>query len=478
MKETITLNSQEQRRVVILNRVLDGKLTGIEAAELLELSERQVRRVLAAYREEGAAALVHGNRGRHPAHAVSAETREQVVTLAMTKYAGFNQVHFTEKLEGEGIVLSRSAVRRILKAAGIRSPKKRRPPKHRRRRERYPQEGMLMQMDGSPHDWLEGRGPYLCLIAAIDDTTGKVPAARFREQEDAHGYMLVMLDIVTTHGRPLAVYRDRHGIFERSEREKDTIDEQLSGVREPTQFGRVLRELDIVSIGANSPQAKGRIERLFGTFQDRLVSELRLAGASTEEEANAVLAQFLLRFNAQFAVEPTEPGLAYRPLPADLKLEEVFAFKYLRTAGADNTVRLGEHRLQLLPTDGRNSYARMRVEVHERLDGSLAVHYQGRKVKTTEAPKEAPVLRARSGRAPAAPSSTVQEPHRLPPIKAIGEAQRSAPPKPKPDHPWRAPARAAAARNNGKTQEGGTPAEAGAPPSRSPQPDSITQTTA
>lgn len=480
MKEMVSLNKQEQRRLIVLNEVLGGKLTAVEAAELLELSERQARRILAAYREEGAAALAHGNRGRQPLHAVSAEVCQQVVALATTKYLGFNQVHLSEKLEGEGIVLSRSAVRRILRAAGVPSPRKRRPPKHRKRRDRYPQEGMFLQIDGSRHDWLEGRGPYLTLIASIDDATGKVPAARFREQEDAHGYLLILLDIVTTRGRPLAVYRDRHGIFERSEIEPETIAEQLAGVREPTQFGRVLRELDIASIAANSPQAKGRIERLFGTFQDRLVSELRLAGASTQEEANAVLADFLPRFNAQFAVEPAEPGVAYRPLPDDLKLEEVFAFKYVRTAGADNTVRLGEHRLQLLPTDGRHSYARMRLEVHERLDGSLAVYYQGRRVKTTEAPKEAPVLRARSGRAPATPRPTAQEPPQPSPIKTTGEARRSAQPKPRPDHPWRVLARVAAERNNAnaKTQEGGTPAEAGAPPSRSPQPDSITQASA
>ena len=476
MRERVSLNKKEQRRLMVLNEVLGGKLKAGQAAELLELSERQVRRILAAYRKEGAAALAHGNRGRQPVHTVSAEVRQQVVALATTKYQGFNHLHLSEKLEGEGIKLSRSAVRRILGAAGVPSPRKRRPARHRRRRERYPQEGMLLQIDGSRHDWLEGRGPYLTLIACIDDATGKVLAARFREQEDAHGYFLVLRDIVTTQGRPLAVYRDRHGIFERSEREPATIAEQLAGTREPTQFGRLLKELDIASIPAHSPQAKGRIERLFGTFQDRLVSELRLAGATTLEQANPVLANFLPQFNIRFAVEPAEPGLAYRPWPDDLKLQEVFAFKYVRTAGADNIVRLGEHRLQLLPTNGRQSYARVRVEVHERLDGSLAVYYQGHRVKTTEAPKEAPILRARSGRAPATPPTTTQEVAQPSAIKTTGQAPRSAPPKPRPDHPWRVLAKAAAAHKNAQaeTQEGGTPAEAGAPPSRSLQPDSIT----
>ena len=400
MKAWVTMNEKEQRRAQILNRVQRGELTGQGAAELLGLTLRQTRRLLAAYRAVGVEALAHGNRGRAPAHTVSQAVRERVVELARTTYAGCNQQHLTELFaEREQLVLSRTTLRRILQAGGLTSPRTRRAPKHRSRRERYPQEGQLLQIDASRHDWLEGRGPWLTLIGGIDDATGKVPQALFREAEDAHGYFHLLQEILRTYGRPLALYHDRHGIFERSLREQpETLAEQLAGERLPTQFGRLLQELEIGSIPARSPQAKGRIERLWGTFQDRLVSELRLAGASSLAEANAHLGEFLPRFNARFAVPPAVEGVAYRPLPEGLTLERVCCFKYLRTVAADNTVRLGEHCLQLLPGPDRLSYARLAVEVHERLDGSLAVYHQDQCLATRPAPAEAPVLRARGGK--------------------------------------------------------------------------------
>ena len=278
----------------MLNQVETGEMIGRAVAELLDLSLRHVRRILAAYRKEGAAALAHGNRGRKPYHALDGNLRKQVLELAQATYAGCNTQHFTELLaEREDINLSRSSVRRILLSAGIRSPRKRRPPKHRSRRERYPKEGMLLQIDGSRDDWLEGRGPYLTLVGAVDDATGTVPYGLFRDQEDAQGYILLLRQIVAEHGIPGALYHDGHGIFERSKKEPETIEEQLEGKRKPTQFGRVMEELGIISITSLSPQARGRIERLWGTFQDRLVSELRIAGASNREEANRVLWSFL-----------------------------------------------------------------------------------------------------------------------------------------------------------------------------------------
>jgi transposase len=456
MKGTITLNNMEQKRLFVLNRVGNGLSTAKEAAELLGLSIRQVRRMLAAYRGEGAAALAHGNRGRKPIHAVDLQVRRKVVELATTdKYRGCNHQHFTELLDAEGIVLSRSSVRRILLGAGLPSSRKCRPMKHRRRRERFSQEGMLLQVDGSDHNWLEDRGPRLTLIAAIDDATGKVPAAVFREQEDAHGYFLMLRQVVVKHGVPLAVYHDRHGIF-RSNDKTETVAEQLAGKREPTQFGRLLEELEVRSIDAHSPQAKGRIERLFGTFQDRLVVELRLAEAKTLTEANQVLNRFLPNYSNQFAVPPSNPDVAYRPLPPNFQPDKVFCFKYARTVGLDNTVKLGEHRLQLLPSAKRKNYARARVEVHELLDGSIAVYHEDECVASKEAPKEAPALRARKGRlvAPATPlpeSATVD--HTGEPIEAAAPAEsvdklsdpidaeiKSKPihsSTPGPNHPWR-----------------------------------------
>jgi transposase len=407
--ENVTLTKKEQTRVTVLTEVTAGRLTAQEAAGLLGISVRQLRRLLAGYRSQGVAALAHGNRGRSPAHTIDAATRERVRDLAQTRYAGCNQHHLTDLLqEREGIALSRSTVRRILSEGGIRSPRTHRVPAHRTRRERYPQEGMLLQMDGSPHAWLEERGPRLCLLAAIDDATGTVPAAVFREQEDAHGYLLLLQQLISSYGRPLAVYHDRHSIFLPPTHQKQTLEEQLAGIAPATQVSRALAELGIRSIAAHSPQAKGRIERLFGTLQDRLLVELRLAGATSCQQANQLLPSFLPRFNAQFGVPAREPGRAYRALEAGCDLAAICCFKYERVVAADNTVRLGEHRIQLAPGPGRMSYAKARVAIQERLDGSVVVVHAGTTVATTPAPAEAPVLRARPTNRPAPQKETVQ----------------------------------------------------------------------
>lgn len=450
MRETLTLTATEQQRLLVIGKVDRGELTAGEAAGLLARSERQVRRILAAYRTEGAAALAHGNRGRTPAHRITEEVRQRVVELARTRYAGLNDTHLAEKLEEvEGIVISRSTVRRIRREAGIASPRTRRAPKHRQRRARMPQAGLLIQVDGSHHAWLEDRGPRLVLVAGIDDATGTVVGAHFRLAEDAHGYLQLVHDVVAAHGIPAAIYHDRHGIFRVTGPE--TIAEQLRGQRDLTQVGRALAELGIRSIPANSPQAKGRVERLFGTLQDRLVAELRLADARTLAEANRVLATFIPAFNARFAVPAAEPTPAFRPLAPAVDLATICGFKYSRTVAHDNTVQLGEHRLQLQPGARRISYAKAEVAVHERLDGSLAVYYQGERVAHQPAPVEAPVLRARKGCRPAPgprPSTDVlHEPSREELAVVAGgvgvwagaaaAVHTSTPRPPAPDHPWR-----------------------------------------
>ena len=435
------MNRKEQNRLIVLNQVERGVMAAGEAAEVLGLSLRHARRMLAAYREEGVQALAHGNRGRKPHNTLDERLKERVLELAQSTYAGCNHQHFTELLsERENIDLSRSLVRLILLKAGIRSPRKRRPPKHRSRRERYPNEGMLLQIDGSRDDWLEGRRSYLTLVGAVDDATGKVPYGLFREQEDAQGYTLLLRQIVESYGIPEALYHDGHGIFERSKKEPETIEEQLKGKRKPTQFGRVMEELGIISITSRSPQAKGRIERLWGTFQDRLKSELRIAGASNAEEANKVLWNFLPRFNKRFAVPASEPGLAYRKPPEGFNPDEVFCFKYQRTVGPDNVVRFGEHRIQLMPTNGRLSYVRAKVEVHERMDGSLAVYYKGQCLATKPAPAEAPVLRARSMERVAPGTTECREPAvSTTATRNVLESNVSHHTRPGPNHPWRRP---------------------------------------
>ena len=256
------MNGKEQRRAMVLTAVIEGRLTAGEAAELMRLSGRQERRLRRAFLCDGPAALAHGNRGRQPVHSLDPGVRSRVIALAEGIYAGCNDQHLAELLaEREGIVLSRSSVRRILRASGRRSPQRRRAPRHRSRRERMPQAGMLLQVDGSRHQWLGPDGPWLTLVGAIDDATGDVPYAIFREQEDAQGYILLLREVVRRRGVPLALYSDRHKIFQAGTKEPLTLEEQLAGKPLPTQVRRVLDELDVTWIGARSPQAKGRVER-------------------------------------------------------------------------------------------------------------------------------------------------------------------------------------------------------------------------
>jgi hypothetical protein len=277
-----------------------------------------------------------------------------------------------------------------------------------------------------------------------------------REQEDAQGYFLLSREIIESKGIPLALYSDRHSIFQVNPKQRESLEEQLAGERQPTQVGRALKELGIQSILALSPQAKGRIERLWGTFQDRLVGELRLAMAATLEEANQVLWQFLPRFNTRFAVPAAQSGSAYRSPEHGTCLEGVLCFKYQRTVAKDNTVNLGQHTLQLLPGPGRSSYARARVEVQERLDGSMAVVYQGKVVASREAPPHPAKLRARKNSRPGAKEPNMGLTLEVSP-DAVGtqgngvvelglkcedtrpQAGKARLFKPSPDHPWRKP---------------------------------------
>jgi transposase len=412
MEGMVVLNKKEQKRLMVLNQVEKGRLGGGEAAGILGLSLRQVRRLIASYRRRGAAGLAHGNRGKKPHNTLDSEIKGRVSELAGTTYAGFNTQHLTEKLtECEGIKVSRSTVRRILIGSGISRPRKRRAPKHRNRRERYPQKGMLVQMDGSRHDWLEGRGPWMTLIGGIDDATGEVLYALFRDQEDTEGYFKLMEEIVSDHGIPEAIYRDGHPVFEAPEHEPMTLEEELAGKKSLTQFGRLLEELEVISIRSRSPQARGRVERLWGTLQDRLASELRLAKAANIVEANEVLWKCLPIHNRKFSVPPAQPETAFRKPGRYWK--DMFCLKYQRTVGLDNVVRYGPHRLQILP-NGRYSYAKAKVVVCESFKGELSVYYQGHRLDTKPAPLEASKLRE---------------------INKSNVSRR--PNKPAPDHPWR-----------------------------------------
>jgi len=272
------LDARTQRRAYVLDHVVAGSLTLDQAARVLGLSIRQVNRLIARH-ADGPAALAHGNRGRPPVNRIDAPRRAHVVELARTTYAGVNHAHLAELLaEREGIAVAERTLRRILAEAGLGPVRRRRPPRHRSRRDRMPRVGMLLQVDGSRHRWFGPDLPFATLVAGIDDATGLVTGATFRLAEDAAGYFTMLTQTADRYGLAGAIYSDRHGIFLREPGRPPTLAEQLTGKRSFTQVGRALDELDIGWIGARSPQAKGRVERLWGTFQDRLVSELRLAG--------------------------------------------------------------------------------------------------------------------------------------------------------------------------------------------------------
>ena len=371
-QETFTLSPKELQRVTVISQCVQGTLTCARAAELLALSPWQVKRLKSRYRQGSAAALAHVSRGR-PSHQRLPElTCNRILALARTRYAGFNDHHLQEKLaEREGFSLSRETLRRLLRANGIGSPRKRRPPAHRQRRLRSARQGELVQLDGSPHDWLEGRGPLLTALGTQDDASGKILAAQFFLSETSQGHFHLLQSLLRRFGVPLAFYGDRSGIFTRND-DRWSLDEQLAGKRQPTQFGRALEQLGITFIAAQTPQAKGRIERLWGVLQDRLTSELRLARACDLDSANRVLACFVADYNRRFARRPREAETAWRPAPRNP--ERICCFTHERIV--DNVVQWDGRRLQIHPQPRRYSFAGAKVQIYQALNGRVSLYYR------------------------------------------------------------------------------------------------------
>lgn len=390
------MSQKQVQRIAVIDGVVAGRMKVSQGAALLKLSRRQVQRLKQAFDGEDASWVCHGNQGRVPANAIPPSVRQTVVELARTTYAGFNDHHLQEKLaEREGLTVSRQTVRRILRAAGLASPQKRRAPKYRSRRQRRELEGAMLQLDGSRHEWLEDRGPRLTLLGFIDDATGKVPAARFQtEHEDTAGYLRLTRHLVEQTGIPLSIYRDQHGTFQRND-DHWSIQEQLAGRQDPTQVGRCWEELGITSMAALSPQAKGRIERLWRTFQDRLISELRLAKASTVDQANAVLERFLPDYNRRFAKATQNPALAYRKLDRRLDLNYIFSLRYSRTVGGDHVIAaIPGVSIQLPPLANGRGYAGKRVEVCQQPHGDFHIYLERRLLHIEHAAPNAGPVRA------------------------------------------------------------------------------------
>jgi transposase len=371
----VTMSQKELQRVKVMENAAGGRLSVREASCLLHLSERQVQRLKRRYQPDSIDWVHHGNLGRSMPWAVSPPQKQLILTLARGKYMGFNDSHLTEKLcAEEGLALSRETVRRILRAAKLTSPQKRRPRKYRSRRPPRPRFGMMALTDASRHDWLQDRGPELTLIGFQDDATHKILAAHFQlEAENTVGYLFSLRTMILTHGIPLSLYHDRHAIFQRNHAHW-TVAEELAGKQSPTQLGRALEELGIQQIPAYSPQAKGRIERAWRTCQDRLVSDLRLAGAATLAGANAVLQKFCVDYNQRFARPATDAVSDFRRLPRRFDLDRCLSLYYQRVVNPDHTVTLGAHAITLPPLPGPRGYAGETVELSHQLDGTLRIY--------------------------------------------------------------------------------------------------------
>src|SRR5262245_28431205 len=338
--ETLTMSRKEAPRAGLLEAALDGRITNAQGAASLGLTIRQFQRLKLRFKAEGVAGLTHRARAQPSARRLPAPVREQIGALLQTTYAGFNDSHFTEQLHqlaDPTLHVSRATVRRIRQALGVRPTRRRRRGPARQRRVPEAAMGAMIQVDGSPFAWLEARGPRLTLMGAIDDATGTIVGLVFRPTEDLHGYAVVLAQVFTRYGLPLAVYGDGINILVRNDRHW-SLEEQLAGAQAPTHLGRILQDLGIRYIQAHSPQAKGRIERLWATLQDRLVSEMRLRGVATAEAANAFLPQFISAFNARFAHPAQEAQTVWRRPPPDLDL--LLSCRYARVVGRDHTVRV------------------------------------------------------------------------------------------------------------------------------------------
>ena len=370
------MSQRQWQRWHVMGLVEAGKITLEEAGEKIGVSYRQAKRIRKAVKLRGTKGVIHGNTGRAPSNKIADTVRQEVLRLSRECYWDLNDTHFGEKLrEQEKMALSRETIRKIRRAAALFPKRRRRGKKHRKRRERMAQEGWMVLWDGSPHLWFGSEQPPCCLMAAVDDATGKIVAARFFPFEGTAGYLWLLKEMIKQYGIPASIYQDRHGSLHRND-DHWSLEEQLAGRQEPTQVGLALEALGIRPIFALSPQAKGRMERAFGILQDRLIAELRLAGVHEAKEANPFLTKFLRDFNRKFSLAPRDSEKAWRRLPPGLDLDRIVSIQYRCVVGNDNAVRLGGLVLDIAPGPQRRAYAKEKVEVRQLLDGSWRIYHQ------------------------------------------------------------------------------------------------------
>lgn len=395
-ERVIAISQKELTRYDVLRRVLDGAISLKAAAGYMGVSYRQAKR-LRNKAELGAVGLVHGNRGRDPANKIDEALRKQILSLSNDKYAGFNDSHFTEELQKEGIDVSRETVRAIRREAGIAPKRKRKQRKHHRRRSRKTSEGLMILWDGSPHRWFGKDHPPCCLMAAMDDAKGKVLALLFCENECSWAYLALLKQVVSRYGIPCSIYQDKHTALKRND-DYWSLEEELAGRQEPTQVGLAMEDLGIQPIFANSPQAKGRVEKLFETLQDRLVAELELNGVTDIGAANEFVdSGYINRFNERFAV-PASGEHRWRRLRAGQDLDRICSFRYNAKVANDNAVRFCGLVFDIAPGPGGRSYAGCQVELRQLLDGSWRIYYADKLVAKAESTELGELFRAKNRR--------------------------------------------------------------------------------
>jgi transposase len=393
--ERLAMSMRERKRLEVLSRVKRGEISLVKAAALLQLSYRQAKRVYGRYRREGDCGLLHGLRGRVSNRKTDVSLRERIVERYRQRYGDFGPTLAAEYLAKEGLKVSVETLRGWLKSAGL-WEKRRKRSAHRAWRARREHVGELVQMDGSHHDWFEGRRPWAVLMVMIDDASNRT-YARFFESETTAAAFIIFKRYVEYYDLPMALYVDKDSIY-RPGRDR-TVEEELAGDPARTQFGRAMAELGVELICANSPQAKGRVERRNGVFQDRLVKALRLEGISDLDSANAYLEEsFLPDLNARFTVTPKRGADLHRRLPGHLQLDRILVFQEERVVQKDWTVRWRNRWFQLTATNGHLGLAGKRVLVCEQLDGTIRLRYRERELEWRElAEKPARPQRAWAG---------------------------------------------------------------------------------
>ena len=414
MDQLLEMSPKELSRLEVLQRLSEKRMNQKEASKILALSTRQIKRLLCAYRQQGAAGLVSKHRGRKANNRLAEEVKRKALNLLKTKYQGFGPTLAHEKLvEKEKLQLSDESVRKLMIAEDLWKPRKAKKVMIHQLRERRACFGELIQIDGSPHDWFEGRAEPCVLLVFIDDATGKLVQLLFVESESFFSYCQAAEGYFRQHGKPVAFYSDRHGIFR--------VNVPSAGTGEAlTQFGRAMQALDIQIICANTPQAKGRVERVIQTLQDRLPKELRLRSISNMSDGNAYLPEFIADFNPRFAVEARSSVNAHRPLTTREDLARILTWQETRTLSKNLTLQF-EKVVYQIHTD-RPSYAlrNAQVTVCVNPQEELTILYNGKALPYSiyqHQAKQAEVVSTKQ-------LDAALQPKRLPP-------------KPAPDHPWR-----------------------------------------